>query len=65
MKKSVNTTTTKSNQELQIINDQDIFISNLIEGLTLTEMHKGQENQPITYQLDEVLRYLKKNPDLE
>ena len=34
MKKSVNTTTTKSNQELQIKNDLGIIENNLIEGLT-------------------------------
>ena len=32
--------------------------------LNLNRNIKGQEPQPLTYQLDEVLRYLKKNPDL-
>ena len=32
--------------------------------LNLNRNIKGQEAQPLTYQLDEVLRYIKKNPDL-
>ena len=37
-KKSEPTTTTKSNQELQIMKSLDTIESNLIEGLTLTEI---------------------------
>ena len=65
MKKSVNTTTTKSNQELQLIKDQDIFISNLMQGRTLTECitDKKINQQQISFQ--KFYAILKKNPDLE
>ena len=65
MKKSVNITTTKSNQELQLIKDQDIFISNLMQGRTLTECitDKKINQQQISFQ--KFYAILKKNPDLE
>ena len=65
MKKSAATTTTKSNQELQLIKDQDIFISNLMQGRTLTECitDKKINQQQISFQ--KFYAILKKNPDLE
>jgi hypothetical protein len=65
MKKSANTTTTKSNQELQLIKNQDIFISNLMQGRTLTECitDKKINQQQISFQ--KFYAILKKNPDLE
>ena len=65
MKKSVNTTTTKLSQELQLIKDQDIFISNLMQGRTLTECitDKKINQQQISFQ--KFYAILKKNPDLE
>jgi len=65
MKKSVNTTTTKSNQELQIKNDLGIIESNLIEGLTLTEILKDKKLNPSRISLMKFYAILKKNPDLE
>ena len=64
-KKSVNTTTKKSSQELQLIKDQDIFISNLMQGRTLTECitDKKINQQQISFQ--KFYAILKKNPDLE
>ena len=64
MKKSVNTTTTKSNQELQIKNDLGIIESNLIEGLTLTEILKDKRLNPSRISLMKFYAILKKNPDL-
>ena len=64
MKKSVNTTTTKSNQELQIKNDLGIIESNLIEGLTLTEILKNKKLNPSRISLMKFYAILKKNPDL-
>ena len=64
MKKSVNTTTTKSNQELQIKNDLGIIESNLIEGLTLTEILKDKKLNPSRISLMKFYAILKKNPDL-
>jgi len=64
MKKSVNTTTTKSNQELQIKNDLGIIESNLIEGLTLTEILKDEKLNPSRISLMKFYAILKKNPDL-
>ena len=65
MKKSVNTTTKKSSQELQLIKDQDIFISNLMQGRTLTECitDKKINQQQISFQ--KFYAILKKNPELE
>lgn len=65
MKKSVNTTTTKSNQELQIKNDLGIIENNLIEGLTLTEILKDKKLNPSRISLMKFYAILKKNPDLE
>ena len=64
-KKSVNTTTKKSSQELQLIKDQDIFISNLMQGRTLTECitDKKINQQQISFQ--KFYAILKKNPELE
>jgi len=65
MKKSANTTTTKSSQELQIKNDLGIIESNLIEGLTLTEILKDKKLNPSRISLMKFYAILKKNPDLE
>jgi len=65
MKKSVNTTTTKSNQELQIIKDQDIFISNLMQGRTLTECIEDKKINQQQINFQKFYAILKKNPDLE
>ena len=64
MKKSVNTTTTKLNQELQIKNDLSIIENNLIEGLTLTEILKDKKLNPSRISLMKFYAILKKNPDL-
>ena len=64
-KKSANTTTTKLNQELQIKNDLSIIESNLIEGLTLTEILKDKRLNPSRISLMKFYAILKKNPDLE
>ena len=64
-KKSKNTTTEKSNQELEVIKNQDIFISNLIEGKTLTECIKDKAINPSQISLMKFYSILKKNPDLE
>ena len=64
-KKSAATTTKKSSQELQLIKDQDIFISNLMQGRTLTECitDKKINQQQISFQ--KFYAILKKNPELE
>ena len=64
MKKSVNTTTTKSNQELQLMKSLDTIESNLIEGLTLTEILKDKKLNPSRISLMKFYAILKKNPDL-
>ena len=64
MKKSVNTTTTKSNQELEIMKSLDTIESNLIEGLTLTEILKDKNLNPSRISLMKFYAILKKNPDL-
>ena len=64
-KKSKNTTTEKSSQELEVIKNQDIFISNLIEGKTLTECIKDKAINPSQISLMKFYSILKKNPDLE
>ena len=64
-KKSKNTTTEKSSQELEVIKNQDIFISNLIEGRTLTECIKDKTINPSQISLMKFYSILKKNPDLE
>ena len=65
MKKSAATTTKKSNQELQLIKNPDTFISNLMQGRTLTECitDKKINQQQISFQ--KFYAILKKNPDLE
>ena len=64
MKKSVNTTTTKSNQELEIMKSLGTIESNLIEGLTLTEILKDKKLNPSRISLMKFYAILKKNPDL-
>jgi len=64
MKKSAATTTKKSSQELQIKNDLSIIESNLIEGLTLTEILKDKKLNPSRISLMKFYAILKKNPDL-
>jgi glycerophosphoryl diester phosphodiesterase len=65
LKKSNPTTSKKSNQELQLIKNQDIFISNLMLGKTLTECIEDKKinQQQISFQ--KFYAILKKNPDLE
>ena len=62
MKKSVNTTTTKSNQELEIMKSLDTIESNLIEGLTLTEILKDKNLNPSRISLMKFYAILKKIP---
>ena len=64
MKKSVNTTTTKSNLELEIMKSLDTIESNLIEGLTLTEILKDKNLNPSRISLMKFYTILKKNPEL-
>ena len=64
MKKSANTTTTKSNQELEIMKSLGTIESNLIEGLTLTEILKDKNLNPSRISLMKFYAILKKNPDL-
>ena len=64
-KKSQNTTTSQSSQELEIIKNQDTIISNLIEGRTLTEIVKDKKLNPSQISLMKFYAILKKNPDLE
>ena len=65
MKKSVNTTTKKSSQELEIMKSLGTIESNLIEGLTLTEILKDKKLNPSHISLMKFYAILKKNPDLE
>ena len=64
MKKSAATTTTKSNQELEIMKSLDTIESNLIEGLTLTEILKDKNLNPSRISLMKFYAILKKNPEL-
>ena len=64
MKKSVNTTTKKSSQELEIMKSLGTIESNLIEGLTLTEILKDKKLNPSRISLMKFYAILKKNPDL-
>ena len=64
-KKSEPTTTTKSNQELQIMKSLDTIESNLIEGLTLTEILKDKKLNPSQCSLMKFYAILKKNHELE
>ena len=63
-KKSVNTTTKKSSQELEIMKSLGTIESNLIEGLTLTEILKDKKLNPSRISLMKFYAILKKNPDL-
>ena len=64
MKKSAATTTKKSNQELEIMKSLATIESNLIEGLTLTEILKDKNLNPSRISLMKFYAILKKNPDL-
>ena len=64
MKKYAATTTTKSNQELEIMKSLDTIESNLIEGLTLTEILKDKNLNPSRISLMKFYAILKKNPEL-
>ena len=64
MKKSAATTTKKSNQELEIMKSLDTIESNLIEGLTLTEILKDKNLNPSRISLMKFYAILKKNPEL-
>ena len=64
MKKSAATTTKKSNQELEIMKSLGTIESNLIEGLTLTEILKDKNLNPSRISLMKFYAILKKNPDL-
>ena len=63
-KKSEATTTKKSSQELEIMKSLDTIESNLIEGLTLTEILKDKKLNPSRISLMKFYAILKKNPDL-
>ena len=63
-KKSVNTTTKKSSQELEIMKSLGTIESNLIEGLTLTEILKDKKLNPSRISLMKFYAILKKNPEL-
>jgi hypothetical protein len=64
MKKSAATTTNKSNQELEIMKSLGTIESNLIEGLTLTEILKDKNLNPSRISLMKFYAILKKNPEL-
>ena len=64
MKKSAATTTKNSNQELEIMKSLDTIESNLIEGLTLTEILKDKNLNPSRISLMKFYAILKKNPEL-
>ena len=64
MKKSAATTTKKSNQELEIMKSLGTIESNLIEGLTLTEILKDKKLNPSRISLMKFYAILKKNPEL-
>ena len=63
-KKSQNTIMKKSSQELELIKNQDIIISNLIEGKTLTEIIKDKALNPSQISLMKLYSILKKNKEL-
>jgi len=63
-KKSENTIIQKSNQELELIKNQDTIISNLIEGKTLTEIIKDKTLNPSQISLMKLYSILKKNNEL-
>ena len=64
MKKSAATTTKRSNQELEIMKSLGTIESNLIEGLTLTEILKDKRLNPSRISLMKFYAILKKNPEL-
>ena len=64
MKKSAATTTKKSSQELEIMKSLGTIESNLIEGLTLTEILKDKKLNPSRISLMKFYAILKKNHDL-
>ena len=64
MKKSAATTTKKSNQESEIMKSLGTIESNLIEGLTLTEILKDKNLNPSRITLMKFYAILKKNPEL-
>ena len=64
MKKSAATTTKKSNQESEIMKSLGTIESNLIEGLTLTEILKDKNLNPSRISLMKFYAILKKNPEL-
>ena len=63
-KKSEPTTTKKSSQELEIMKSLGTIESNLIEGLTLTEILKDKNLNPSRISLMKFYAILKKNPEL-
>jgi hypothetical protein len=63
--KSENTITEKSKEELELIKNQDIIISNLIEGRTLSECIKDKNLNPSQISLMKFYAILKKNTELE
>jgi len=62
--KSQNTIMKKSSQELELMKNQDIIISNLIEGKTLTEIIQDQKLNPSQISLMKFYAILKKNKEL-
>ncbi len=64
MKKSAATTTKKSNQESEIMKSLGTIESNLIEGLTLTEILKDKNLNPSRISLMKFYAILKRNPEL-
>ena len=62
--KSQNTITKKSSRELELMKNQDIIISNLIEGKTLTEIIQDQKLNPSQISLMKFYAILKKNKEL-
>jgi|TARA_R100000458_G_C8176627_1_gene175160 hypothetical protein len=64
LKKSEHTTMTKSNPELELIKNQDIIISNLIEGKTLTEIVQDKNFPVSQMSLQKFYSILKKNKQL-
>lgn len=61
-KKSKNTITAKSNQELITTNQLDTICEKLVNGLTLVEILEDKQYQ---FSLMKFYAYLKKNPEIE
>lgn len=61
-KKSKNTITAKSNQELITTNQLDTICEKLVNGLTLVEILEDNQYQ---FSLAKFYNYLKKNPEIE